>query len=275
MTPRIGYALHEENRPVLDDPAIDAVEITFERADDPLRVERYLGGLEFEHVSVHALKLSVCSPEPPRRAYLEALKAIAGENGAAGISDHLGFTRDRNAGLELGHFAPPPYTQAALDATCSNVERIQKYFGDVPFYVENIAYQFRLPGTLSEAEFLGRLLRATGCGLLLDATNAHANAHNFAENAREFLEQVVPHAARIEMHLAGGYVDEHSGEYIDSHSEPVGEEVWDLYRHALTLARGKVDAVIIERDQNFPDEAGWRAEVRRARRIAEEVEALS
>jgi hypothetical protein len=29
--------------------------------------------------------------------------------------------------------------------------------------------------------------------------------------------------------------------------------------------------VFIERDQNFPDETGWREEVRTTRRIAEEV----
>jgi uncharacterized protein (UPF0276 family) len=49
--------------------------------------------------------------------------------------------------------------------------------------------------------------------------------------------------------------------------------VWDLYRLSLQLGRGKVDAVFIERDQEFPDEAGWREEVRTTRRIAEEVEA--
>jgi uncharacterized protein (UPF0276 family) len=275
MTPTIGYALHEENRPILTDPAIDAVEITFERADDPLRLERYLGDLEFDHVSVHALKLSVAGSELPRREYLEALKAIAEENGAAGISDHLGFTHDRNGGIELGHFAPPPYTEPALDATSRNIEFIARYFGPLPFYVENIAYLFRFPGTMTEAEFLSRLLQRTGCGWLLDVTNADANAHNFGDDARAFIEQVMPAATRVEMHLAGGYIDPTNGEYIDSHSEPIPEEVWDLYRYALTLGRGKVDAVIIERDQNFPDADGWRAEVRRARRIAEEVEAVS
>jgi hypothetical protein len=33
-----------------------------------------------------------------------------------------------------------------------------------------------------------------------------------------------------------------------------------------------VDAVFIERDDDFPDEAGWRDEIRRSRRLAEEVE---
>jgi uncharacterized protein len=275
MTPAIGYAIREQNRKILDEPALNAAEITFERADDPLRVERYVGDHDFAYVSVHALKLSVASPEPPRRAYLDALKAIAEENDASSVSDHLGFTRDRNGGLELGHFAPPPYTESALDATCRNLDVIQRRFAPLPFFLENIAYLFRFPGDMSEVEFLTRALGRTGCGWLLDVTNVHANAHNHGYDAHEFVRQVMPVASRVEMHLAGGFIDADSGQYIDSHSEPISDEVWDLYRYSLTLGKGKVDAVFIERDQNFPDEAGWRAEVRQARRIAEEVEALS
>jgi uncharacterized protein (UPF0276 family) len=54
----------------------------------------------------------------------------------------------------------------------------------------------------------------------------------------------------------------------------VHEEVWDLYRFALEEGRGKVDAVFIERDADFPSESGWRDEVRAARAIAEEVAGL-
>ena len=133
--PAIGYAIREQNRPILDDPAINAAEITFERADDPLRVDRYLQELDFDHVSVHALKLSVASPEPPNRTYLDALRAIAIENGASSVSDHLGFTRDGDNGVEMGHFAPPPWTEAALTATCRNIDHIQKQLGDTRFYI--------------------------------------------------------------------------------------------------------------------------------------------
>jgi hypothetical protein len=83
----------------------------------------------------------------------------------------------------------------------------------------------------------------------------------------------MPSAKRVQMHLAGGYFDDKAGLYFDSHSEPIPDAVWDLYRKFVTLGHGKVEAVFIERDQNFPDETGWRAEVRKARQIAEEVEA--
>ncbi|MFQ5730676.1 MAG: DUF692 family multinuclear iron-containing protein [Planctomycetaceae bacterium] len=272
MVPAIGYAIREQNREYLDDWSINAAEITFERADDPLRVDRYVRDADFDLVSVHALKLSVASPEPPRKAYIDALKAIAFENGAASVSDHLGFTRDGDDGVEMGHFAPPPYTEAALTCTCRNVDHIQQQMGDVRFYLENIAYLFQFDGEMTEAEFLKKTLKATGCGWLLDVTNVYANAVNFGYDAYEFIADVLPAAADVQMHLAGGFFDDKLQKYIDSHSHPIPEPVFALYRHALELGRGKVQAVFIERDQNFPDENGWRDEARSIRRIAEECQ---
>jgi len=271
MLPAIGYAIREQNRRILDDPALNAVEITFERADDPLRIERYVGRRDFDYVSVHALKLSVASPEPPGAKYLEALRAIAEENDANSVSDHLGFTRDGDGGVEMGHFAPPPYTPAALDCTCRNLDLVQRYFRGRDFYLENIAYLFQFRAEMSEAEFLTAVLDRTGCGWLLDVTNVYANAQNHGYDSYEFIRRVMPSAKKVEMHLAGGFFDSKAQIYIDSHSHPIPDAVWDLYRYSLELGRGKTEAVFIERDQNFPDEAGWRGEVRKARDIAEEV----
>ena len=275
MLPAIGYAIREQNRPILSDPAINAAEITFERANDPLRIDRYVRDQDFDLVSVHALKLSVASPDAPGLRYLEALKAIAQENGAESVSDHLGFTRDGENGVEMGHFAPPPYTDAALACTCRNIDVVQKHFSDVRFYVENIAYLFQFEGTMTEAAFLSRVLAGTGCGWLLDVTNVYANAMNFGYDAYEFIEEVMPAASRVQMHLAGGFYDNRAKMYIDSHSHPIPEPVWDLYRFALEMAHDRAGAVFIERDQNFPDEHGWRREARMAREIAEEVGAIA
>lgn len=271
--PGIGYALREQNRYVLDDPAINAVEITFERADDPLRIDRYLGEQEFDHVGIHALKLSVASPDAPGLNYLDTLLAIAEENDAESISDHLGFTRDAHNGVEMGHFAPPPFTTAALDVTCRNIDYVQMFFArrDLKFFIENIAYLFRFDGTMTEADFLGRVLQKTGCGWLLDVTNVYANSVNFGFDPYDFIAEVMPAADRVQIHLAGGFFDEQAGMYIDSHSEPIPEPVWNLYRHALEQSGRKTDAVFLERDQNYPDERGWRREIRQVRAIAEEV----
>ena len=259
-------------RAVLSNPLLNAVEITFERADDPLRLDRYLGQLEFDYVSVHALKLSVGSPDPPSDDYLRAIGEIAGENGAASISDHLGFTRDGHGGVELGPFSPLPPTQDALDAVSRNVDLIQSYFGPLRFFLENIAYLFRMEGTMSEMDFLSRILRRTGCGWLMDVTNIYANARNFGFNAYDFVAEVAPAASRLQMHLSGCDYDEQTGLYIDSHAHSIPEPVWDLYWYALEEFGEKVDAIFIERDQNFPDNDGdWGREIRKARKIVDEA----
>jgi uncharacterized protein (UPF0276 family) len=273
MLPAIGYALREQNRYILDDPAINAVEVTFERADDPLRVDRYIGdAIDFDHVSVHALKLSPGSPDRPAKRYLDALKAICEENGATSVSDHLGFTRDADDGVEMGHFAPVPMTIEALDNCSRNVEYILDYFSPIEFYLENIAYLFRLDGTMQEADFISQLLDRTGTGLLLDVTNVYVNAENFKFDARDFIAQVVAHAPKVQMHLAGGIYDEKLKMHMDTHSHPSPDPVFDLYRYALEQGHGKVSSVFVERDQNYPGEEGWRGEIGRVKRIAVEVE---
>lgn len=272
MLPPIGYAIRRENRPILTDPAINAAEITFEQAHRGLRTSAFVGMLDFDYVSIHSLEMSPSGAELPPRSYLAALKDIADENDADAISDHLGFTRDHNRGVGMGHFAPPPYSRAALSMTCRNIDAIQAYFGDRPFYLENIAYLFRFKGELSEAEFLSRVLRVTGCGWLLDVTNVYANAINHNYDAYDFIREVMPTASRLQIHLAGGFFDTNAGFYVDSHSEPISEDIWKLYKFALQQAAGKIDAIFVERDANFPDDTGWRQEIKRVRQIATETE---
>jgi len=273
MAPATGYALRNENRPYADDPAWTAVEIDFLRANHPLRTEPFLTGLDFDYVSVHTLELSVSGPVGPDSQYLDELLEVATENGAHSITDHLGFTHAAPGGAGAGHVMAPPFTLEALDTTCRNIDRIQKHFRGFGFYVENLAHFFEWRDGMPEVEFMVRMLERTGCGLLLDITNAYANERNFGGNARDFIRAVLPAANRVQMHLAGGFFDESRGRYIDSHSEPIPGEVWTLYEEALSLSHTKLDAVFIERDWNFPSEAGWRNEVHHARSLAELVAA--
>jgi uncharacterized protein (UPF0276 family) len=268
MVPATGYCLREQNQSIVGEPAWTGVEIDFQRACHPLRLTPYLGGMSFDYVSVHTLDLSVAGPEAPPIAYLDAVRAVAVENGARTITDHLGFTHGQPGGPSIGHVTAPPWTEVALDVTCRNIERLQRWFAPFRFFVENLAHFFRFPGTMPEADFVCRLLQRTGCGLLLDVTNVHANVRNHGIDGRAFIEQVVAAAPAVQMHLAGGYFDPGCGMYIDSHSEPLEDPVWDLYRLALRLGRGKVEAVFIERDWQFPDDDGWRAELRQVRQIA-------
>jgi uncharacterized protein (UPF0276 family) len=272
MLPFTGYAMREQNRAFVNDPAWTAVEIDFLRASRSLRVEPYVHSMAFEYVSVHALEVSVASLEPPPRRYLDELVAIADENGAVAITDHLGFNNARQDGPAVGHVTAPPCTHEALDAVCRNIDRIQTRIGAKKLFLENLAHFFLLPGEMDEVEFVCRMLERTGCGMLLDMTNAYANEQNFGHDALAFVRSVITAAPRIQMHLAGGYYDSARRRYIDSHSEPLPDAVWNLYREALKLGGDRVEAVFIERDWNFPSEDGWRSELGKVRQVAKEVE---
>ncbi len=59
---------------------------------------------------------------------------------------------------------------------------------------------------MSEAEFLGDLVRATGCGVLLDVNNIHVSAMNQGLDPHIVLAgylACIPPAAIGEIHLAG------------------------------------------------------------------------
>ncbi len=266
--PAIGLAVREENRSLLELTEVRAAEITLERADDPLRLAPYIDRDSLDYVSVHCLKMSLASPDPPPEHYLSFLADVASECSADAISDHLGFTRDHARGGEIGHFAPPPFSEAARDVVCRNVEIIQRKFPDRPFFLENITYQFLFKGTMTEAEFFQSVLKSTGCGWLLDVTNLYANAVNFRFDPLEFLDVVIPAASRLQVHLAGGYFDPRNGLYVDSHSQPIPEAVWQLYEFAVARAGSRLEAVFIERDQSFPDDDEWFQELNQARNLA-------
>jgi len=264
MLPAIGYAIREQNRPILSDPDANAVEICLERRPQSLHVEKHIRRSEFDVVSIHAHRLSVAGPEPTSREALEALETIAEENAATSISDHLGFLYGEES-------IPPAYTHSTLDAACRNIDSIHRFFGRTRFYLENIASRIRPEGTMSEADFLGQILQKTGCGWLLDVTNVHANARNFGFDPYDFIAEVMPCAMHVQMHLAGGYFDERSQIFVDSHALPVPDEIWSLFRHALVLGGHKTSAVFIECDFNRRSEQSRRAEVRHARFLAERV----
>src|SRR5262249_52050642 len=144
-------------------------------------------------------------------------------------SEHIAFTRA--GGIDIGHLAPLPFTQVAIDAVCRNIDTVRQRI-PVPLILENITYNVLLPRQeMSEAEFLAEILERTDCGLLLDVTNLHVNSENLQYDARAFLDHL-PLERVVQLHFAGGCL--HDGTLIDSHSEPTSEEVWRLLEEVLS-----------------------------------------
>ena len=105
--------------------------------------------------------------------------------------------------------------------------------------------------TMSEADFLAELAHRTGCKLLLDINNIYVQAHNHGTDMQDYLSRL--DADMIgEYHLAGHINEEFEGELllIDTHSERVKDEVWELYNHALH--RFGIHPTLIEWDKDIP-----------------------
>ena len=191
----------------------------------------------------HALDLSLGSADGVDGAYLERLAALIERLDPPWWSEHLAFTRA--GGVRIGHLMPLPRTPAAVAAVARNVAQVARAIR-TPLLLENSAAQFTLPGGMDEAEFIGAVVGATGCGLLLDLANLHADAVNHGGDARALLARL-PLERVVQLHLAGGDLDR--GVLVDSHASAVAPEVWRLAEEVL--ARAPVRAAILERDARF------------------------
>jgi uncharacterized protein (UPF0276 family) len=193
----------------------------------------------------HSLDFSLGSDEALDTPYLKDISSLAKQFRPMWASDHLAFTRVD--GVQLGHLSPIRLTKAAVRTVAGKIAIIQDEL-QIPFLIENIAYYYSIPGgDLTERELLERLVEETGCGLLLDLNNVAVNAANHGFDPYGYVREFPLYAVR-EIHIAGHR--KRGDMYVDSHSDPVSELVWDLLR----FVSGRLDAVniILERDQEIP-----------------------
>jgi uncharacterized protein (UPF0276 family) len=102
-------------------------------------------------------------------------------------------------------------------------------------------------------------VRGADCKLMLDVNNVFVNAKNFGHDPRAFLSKM-PLDRVVQIHVAGHFHEEPDF-IIDTHSEPVRDEVFDLLD--WTLQRTGRVPVLLERDDDFPPFEDLIAEVKR------------
>ena len=175
------------------------------------------------------------------------------------VSDHLCWT---GVGGHNAHdLLPLPYTEEALLHTAQRVVEVQDFLGR-PIALENTSTYLSFAGsTLKEWEFLAELAERADCGILLDVNNIYVSAANHGFDAAEYLAGI-PRDRVWQIHLAGH--TDHGSHLLDTHSRPVCDPVWSLYRQAL-LRFGRV-ASLVEWDEDVPEWEVLEAESQRARR---------
>ena len=224
-------------------------------------------------MSVHGVGLSIGGESALDRDHLARLKDLVTWLNPASFSEHLAWsTHDSHF---LNDLLPLPYTQATLTRVCDHIDQLQEVIGRKMLLENPSTYLAFSESDMSEIDFLTEVTKRTGCGLLLDVNNVFVSATNQKMNAVEYID-AFPLDQVGEIHLGGHDedVDDH-GEplLIDSHNQPVVNQVWSLFAH--TILRGGPKPVLIERDSNIPPWAELEGEAAQALDIMTNVKAAA
>ncbi len=212
-------------------------------------------------VVMHGVSMSIASTSELNWDYLKKLKALADHAKPKWISDHLCWTGVH--GVNLHDLLPVPYTQEALDHIAGRIAQVQDFLGR-RIAIENVSSYIEFEHSeMSEWDFVAELARRADCWLLLDVNNVFVSGQNHHFDEAQFIESI-PRERVVQFHLAGH--SEGADCLVDTHDQPVCDEVFDLYGKAISHF-GPI-STMIERDGNIPPLAELIAELDRARNIA-------
>ena len=252
---RIGIGYRRAIAPWIDSrpPEIGCLEVTAEHFfDSPQALHKLRAHYP---IFVHGLGLSLGTPGPLNRRYLERFKAVCDAADARWASEHIAFTRA--ADIDLGHLNPICPGPDAFAVLSDHITEVMETLSR-PLLLENITSHVRVQGRWSETEFMNRLCEQTGCGILLDVTNLYINSRNHDFDAHAWLRELTPSAIR-QLHVVG--YSHRDGRFEDLHAEATQDEVLELMHAAVAYA--DVQAIVLERDERFPHPAELAAELKR------------
>jgi uncharacterized protein len=234
---------------------IDVVEVI---ADDYFRASnrriRALSTLARQvPLYLHGVAMGLASSVPVEQKRLDAMARLVNVVEPQGWSEHLAFVRA--GGVEIGHLAAPPRTNAVIEGTLANISAATKIIGALP-QLENIATLISPPcSTMDEAAWITKIIRLSGAPLMLDMHNLYANAVNYGESPEALLASMPLDRVQC-VHLSGGvWINEpgNSGKQrlLDDHIHDVPDEVFALLTELATRAPQPL-TIIIERDGAYP-----------------------
>jgi uncharacterized protein (UPF0276 family) len=179
-------------------------------------------------IACHGIGLSIGSASALDEQHLAEIRRFADRYGVDRISEHFGFSRVRGPEGDdhhLGLAFPIPCDNDILSWMIGRIERAMGILGQ-PIILENGVHHTPLiEQDMTEPEFLNRVAEVTGCGVLLDLHNLHADHRNGGPAPLAYIEALDLEHVR-EIHIAGGSMIGRT--YTDSHAGPCPPEVWDL-----------------------------------------------
>ena len=224
-------------------------EAVLERRSDiawmEVHTENYMGGgtavrcletIRRDHpISLHGVGLSLGSAEGLDPGHLERIRRVAERIEPGLMSEHIAWSVARST--YLADLLPLPMTEESLAVVCRHVDEVQTTMKR-RILVENPSTYVRYRhSTIPEWEFMAAVATRTGCGILCDVNNIYVSARNHDWDPSAYIAHLPP-AAIGEIHLAGHSVrplPDGTTLRIDDHGSRVIDEVWALYREALSL----------------------------------------
>ena len=213
-------------------------------------------------LSLHGVGLSIGGEAPLDARHVERIAALIERYQPDSFSEHLAWSSHG-----LNHFndlLPLVYDEASLDRVCRHVDELQTRFRRRILLENPASYVEFAASSIAEGEFLGAVVKRTGCGLLLDVNNAYVSSINHGRDPVAYLDSLPLHAAG-QVHLAGHAVDSDAlgaPLLIDSHGSEVADSVWELYARALE-STGPLPT-LIEWDNDVPSYEVLRDQARQA-----------
>lgn len=205
-------------------------------------------------VTCHGLSLSLGSPEELDWDFIRDLKVFLDENNSTIFSEHLSYTKSRNA--HLYDLLPIPFRKDAVDHVVDRIKRVQEIL-ERPLAIENVSYYTPVAAEMTEIEFISEIVEKADCKLLLDVNNVYVNAFNHQYDAREFIGKL-PLDRVAYIHMAG-HEQVEPDLIIDTHGQPIIDLVYELFE--WTIQRMDPVPVLLERDYNFNDIEQLQAEL--------------
>lgn len=262
---------------LLDSATIDFVEVHSENffADGGYLPQLLLDISDKYPISLHSTAMGLGSSAGIPENYLKKIDTLTRNINPFLMSDHAAFSWGfvDNKPVHAGDLLPIEYNDDILNIMANNIDKIQQRIGQ-PLLIENLSTYINLPNsTMSEQEFLAKLVDKAQCGLLIDLNNILVNAYNhlqddYLKSAIAWLDNIPSHAVG-EIHLAGFSKPKNGDLAIDDHSQPISELCWSLYRYALNTFGAT--PTLIEWDRHLPSWPKLLDQAQRARQIGLEV----
>jgi uncharacterized protein (UPF0276 family) len=214
---------------------------------------------------LHSIGLGLAGAQEVGGKRLDRLARLVNEVEPEVWSEHLAFVRA--GGIEIGHLAAPPRNEASVANAARNLRKARNIAGSMPL-MENIATLLDPPcSSHSEQAWIADIVSASGCGLVLDLHNLHANATNFGFDPLQFLCEIPLERVGC-VHIAGGqWITAPGGDkryVLDDHLHDVGEPVYDLLSELAARVTQPL-TVILERDGAYPPMPALLQELAQAR----------